>query len=429
MPFSNSAITNYGKVIMPSVEGWGRNMNIIRDPPKSITTRRKNKVGQTSSVTEMIDQSENRNSESIRVYARGVNPSVSVSYDNNGNNGGGGGLAGLNNSISGIGYGSAPKLRHRVSEVFRPKVRLQRDLLPLSRLPRLITSANTLPGFADYSKKAWTASCASKTREVKTTTIQACVRPTSRYIIQTPIKEPSNTITHIKTSSINVAANSGKKTRAVTDKHVGDVKVGINKFPLYANAKTTKIKPYYQTNSSIKYIQNNIQDTSKKSTTTNLSTQMFYSNIEDVLDIQIPVQDIKTTECSAPVSGHNKTEYIHDTILLNRNVPVHDFTVNTSDSHKYVNAHENSYIVKLENKSPTTYIEPTVKIKRTEDTNSREAYLAPRTKRGGFQNRENKPMIGRMQNVKEPFSTEKSKITKAVSETMQGRFNNLSRRK
>ena len=37
---SYSGITNYGKATLPSVDSWGTNMNILKDPPKSITTRK-----------------------------------------------------------------------------------------------------------------------------------------------------------------------------------------------------------------------------------------------------------------------------------------------------------------------------------------------------------------------------------------------------
>ena len=57
---SYSGLVNYGRVTLPSVETWGTNMNILKDPPKSIMTRKIDKVGDTSSITEMIDQSGNR---------------------------------------------------------------------------------------------------------------------------------------------------------------------------------------------------------------------------------------------------------------------------------------------------------------------------------------------------------------------------------
>ena len=43
MSLSYTGLTNYGKTALPSVESWGTNMNILRDPPKSIMTRKQNK--------------------------------------------------------------------------------------------------------------------------------------------------------------------------------------------------------------------------------------------------------------------------------------------------------------------------------------------------------------------------------------------------
>ena len=74
---SYSSITNRGKVTLPSVDSWG-NLNIMRDPPKSITMRRIDKVGSDSTITKMQDESD-RSAECILLFARGVNPSVSVS--------------------------------------------------------------------------------------------------------------------------------------------------------------------------------------------------------------------------------------------------------------------------------------------------------------------------------------------------------------
>ena len=88
MPFSYSGLTSYGKATLPSVEAWGTNMNIIRDPPKSIMTRRKDKVGDDVYLSMTLDEASDRNCEAIQTYARGVNPFAEVSYSNYGNNGG-----------------------------------------------------------------------------------------------------------------------------------------------------------------------------------------------------------------------------------------------------------------------------------------------------------------------------------------------------
>jgi hypothetical protein len=77
----------------------------------------------------------------INVYARGVNPMVSVSYDNYSNNAGS-----LSARIDGIGQASLP---YKVQNV-RPPVWRQEDLLPLSRLPRVWNHAETNPEFPFY---------------------------------------------------------------------------------------------------------------------------------------------------------------------------------------------------------------------------------------------------------------------------------------
>ena len=51
MSISYSGLTNYGKLTLPSVVGGLGSMNILRDPPKSLMTRRIDKVGDTSAIT------------------------------------------------------------------------------------------------------------------------------------------------------------------------------------------------------------------------------------------------------------------------------------------------------------------------------------------------------------------------------------------
>lgn len=116
------------KVTLPSVEMWGTNMNILRDPPTSLYTRRIDKVGDTQQILLAQEDSGDRIAECINVYARGVNPMVSVSYDNNSNN------AGARGSIV-SNFNTSVKLPYK-PEVFRPPVFRQEDLMPLSRQPR-----------------------------------------------------------------------------------------------------------------------------------------------------------------------------------------------------------------------------------------------------------------------------------------------------
>ena len=154
---SYSGLVNYGTITLPSVETWGTNMNILRDPPKSVMTRKIDKVGETSSITEMIDQSGNRACEAIQVFARGINPSVSVSYNNYGNNGGqgqSGSLPGL--SVPMANMAGQAKLPYTIMKdgAFRPPVRTQEELLPLSRLPRVWDFSLHQTRFCRFFEKA-----------------------------------------------------------------------------------------------------------------------------------------------------------------------------------------------------------------------------------------------------------------------------------
>ena len=183
-----------GKVTLPSVDSWGTNMNILRDPPKSIQTRQHNNhILMTSEITQMIQDSGDRMNEAIQVYARGVNPMVDVSYDNYGNNGGqrrgNKNSAGLVDNSSNSGKQSYLPYRIMNGGAFRPPSRDQRELLPLSRLPRTWTSSYTQPGFTDFSKKLQTPSPNEKGTKKSEDVLRWSIRPTSTYKIETPLVE------------------------------------------------------------------------------------------------------------------------------------------------------------------------------------------------------------------------------------------------
>ena len=107
-------------------------MNILKDPPKGIHTRRIDKVGDTQQILLQIDESGSRANEYINVYARNTNPMVGVSYNNYGNS-----------QSSGNKQASLP---YKVENV-RPPILSPYDLQPLSRLPRTWFYASSNPEF------------------------------------------------------------------------------------------------------------------------------------------------------------------------------------------------------------------------------------------------------------------------------------------
>ena len=75
MSLSYNCIFPRRTVTLLSVEMWGTNMNIVKQPYRSIHTRRIDKVGDTNAILEMHANSMDRIAENIQQYARGVNPS------------------------------------------------------------------------------------------------------------------------------------------------------------------------------------------------------------------------------------------------------------------------------------------------------------------------------------------------------------------
>lgn len=174
MPISYSGIVNYGKAVLPSVESWGSNNNILRDPPRSITTRRVDKVTDSSMVDVEIDKSSERVAESIRVYPRGSNVMVGVSYNNQGMQRG----------------GQQAKLPYRVMRdgVFRPPVLRPVNLLPLSRLPRNNTTVDPIAYTTDFSKKIVCPGTAKDYRSVKNELLQVETTAAKGQPIRVPVE-------------------------------------------------------------------------------------------------------------------------------------------------------------------------------------------------------------------------------------------------
>ena len=418
MSISYSGLTNYGKSTLPSVESWGTNLNILRDPPKSVYTRKIDKVGETSSITQMIEDSGNRACEAIQVYARGVNPSVSVSYNNNGNNGGqnSGGLV--------TGCISQAKLPYRIMRdgAFRPPMFRQENLLPLSRMPRAWTSVQTLPGFADYSKKARSCGTAKETKEVKNEKLKGCVRPTKVYQFETPIAEPFE-IKYVIQPSLKKSANTGIRTTDRTQM--------VNKVPLkelnnnniHAMARTNlrdnRNYEFRNNMNSERYI----QEVSHKSAQTNIKSSKNHTNIDEVLDLSyLPVNEkISNISYDVMKTGYEKNNYIHDDLNLERNMPSYEAHTNLGKNIGVQRRHTNDII--LERNIPTgNYSSNPVK---RADTNvgSREYRLNPKINAGGYSIPSSIPSMNRIQEEYN-IDSEKSKMSRMVYEQMSGRYGN-----
>ena len=205
MSFGYSALTCRGKVSLPSSGGWGTDMGIIRDPPRSYTTAKLCKVGDNTAPD--IEDAGDRIDEALTRYARGVNPFVDVQYS--GSYFGGKGVIGNGNVPRPVeAYSSRPVLK---DGVFRPPIVAPQSLeYGLSRMPRQFTSANSAFEKVDFSLKPYQAGTADSTVQVKNAISLISVQPT-KQIFLTSVPSTSETTDvqkSIVSNKIHVGADS-----------------------------------------------------------------------------------------------------------------------------------------------------------------------------------------------------------------------------
>ena len=452
MSLSYSGLTNYGKATNPSVEMGLGSMNILRDPPRSITTRRIDKVGQTSSLTEMIDESGNRACEAINVYARGVNPCVSVSYGNAGNNGGQRSSSVFGSSITG---GLQAKLPYSIMKdgAFRPPVQTQDQLLPLSRLPRVNTESFTQPGFVDYSKKI---ECSSGDyRQIKKDTLKACIRPTATYKISQQAIEPFE-IKYVIKNPVkfdSMAGFSGTRTRDLTTQDVKkptrelhdnilnpdaysnksgktmiNSELGMNTDRYIQNVlySDVQVNPSGQTMIDGEFDMNTdryIQDVLHTDVQSNRSKSIHFTPIDDVINVNTHTKNINNISYTAPKTGNTKDIYIHEDIELQRSS-----LLTSADSHKTQNIYvrpEVQYQQELQRNRPITQIvanQGSNNMKSYTDLNSRNYKLNYTVKAGSFEGKAQMPLQNRITQYKQQYDTEKSIRDKKIMEMRQSRY-------
>lgn len=333
---SYSGLNNRSKITLPGVDSWGSNQNILRDPVRSVSTRRVDKVGQTSEITTMIDESFDRISglnEFLLQYPRGVNPMVGVDYNNNN-----GGTSGR------IGKGSQSFLPYRIMQAgaFRPPIRDPRDLLPLSRLPRTATSSFTNPGFADFSKKAMCHNPEAETKGVRNHSdmLRPCVSPTAVYRIDDPTRSATERTLIKKTLSVpvtsgvqenkKVAVSIGKIGKQLRDGPIPES--NVNKSSHYSKSADSKIDVERYTHVTL-----------KGEYGTNTSRNLHITPIDDVVrsSTEQGIRDSNVITHNTIKTGFDKTEYIHTPVVMDRVLPQYEMTSQVSKNiHKSFDHHQ-----------------------------------------------------------------------------------------
>jgi hypothetical protein len=412
---SYSAITNYGRATLPSVEGGFGSMNILRDPPKSITTRRVDKVGQTSLITDMVDESHTRACENIRQFALGVNPFVSVSYSNEGNNGGQ-----RSNGLSNINQGRQAYLPYTIMKdgAFRPPVLRQEQLMPLSRQPRVWTQAITNPQFPDFSKKMRT--CMENGREIRDNVLRVSARPTAIYNVEKPIEEPFE-VRYVIQNPIHISGNSGIRTLDITEQNVQEPTKGVCDDKMSVFAMTNKAENKHVNLNEFdpsRYL----QDPNNSSAFSNPSHNAQVTSIDEIIDMSdIKTRDKMNITYLTQLSGNDRNNYIHNDIELDRRIPEHNATTNKGMNIHRQTKYDNQII--LERNVPNYSAHTNTESKRDggESHMSRQYRLNEKIFVGGMEGKAGVPTSERSTGV-ENAETKRFNINKLATEMSMDRY-------
>ena len=152
----NSALSLKKNMTLQSIDGWGGQLDIKRDPIRSVMTRKIVKVGQDSTLENLIGNSGDRLKDTISRYPRGINIMNSMQINNY-------------NSTTPGGSATQASLANKIMDQgsFRPPIIPLKDQLPLSRQNRLNTCGVTNPMIQDYSKVSRGTVSKAQTKHVK----------------------------------------------------------------------------------------------------------------------------------------------------------------------------------------------------------------------------------------------------------------------
>jgi hypothetical protein len=458
---SYSAITNRGKITLPSVDSWGSNMSIMRDPPKSITLRRKDKVGDNNDIIQMIDDSD-RSNDAIMRFARGVNPSVSVSYSNHGN------------SLQNYGNQQAflPYTINKDGD-FHPFVHAPQDLLPLSRLPHNTVSAISNPSMPHFKKELENSRNQTVTSTVKQNIISSHVKTTKVYSLQKPFQEPFEVKYNIQdvlkksgnTAKISysdrTSQNVVKPTNSINDdilqKSVISNKQNVQQkntsefdpTRFLQDSLNSEIYSNKASNEQIKYIhenfelEKNLPNYNVISNKNTLGNIQYMNETELELERSLPQYEQKTNNKSfgtikfihedkkldrnMPVyqsktnkQGNKQTIYIHNDVELNRVLPEHTaFTNITKNIQKTVN-HE--HMKEYERKAVLGDFYTNDSKKGEHNISSTTFNLDDKMQLGEYDGRGTIPVVDRLQGMNYKIKSEKANLLKNTHETYKKRI-------
>ena len=421
-------------VTLPSVESWGTNMNILRDPPKAIWTRQRNKVSDTQEITRMIgEDSGDRICEMIKVYPRGINPMVSVSYSNYGTNGGqnrqttNAGKFGNNKTCTDgrSAYIGQAKLPIPLIDdgSWRPPILRQEDLLPLSRLPRTNTSAYSQPGFISFAKSVQCPP-AEKIRQIQDH-LNISVRPTATLNVQTPIIEPFE-IRQVIDNPIHTSITSGTGTRDSSHHINSDINGRIFLDRFKGEVRTNQQALY---SSKVPVLldydpQEFVHDKRYTDVKTNLGKLIPHLLENNTSGQQLSIKDAIKYPVSAGFDRPNAAPMYYEERQLNKTIPAHEVMTNKSSTEqRYIHGETRQ----LANKIPLTSIPSSVGhygmgCDQYKDFTRNKKIKRTLSLRDGFQGKATIPRITREVNQQFRSGNNKNGVLKRIALNESQRF-------
>ena len=397
-----------GKGSIPSVESWGTNNNILRDPPKSITTRRIDKVNQDGSLNEMYYHSGDRFAENISLYARGVNPMVNVEYGNVGTmkSSAFGGATSKTGST-----GGATKLPYRIMNggAFRPPQLRQEQLLPLSRQPRNVTSVQTTKEFKDYSKSALCDQQPKCFRQVHPETLNGVIAPTKTMKLQVPVREHF-VVKYVIDAPRNYEVDSNKSSRtnimSFNPENVHQASKDISQYSHSSQVRSQNGQTYMHDDITLEKNTPQYMTEAQKSS---FKVNGVMNSDSIMLEKNTPQYMTEAQKSSYKVNGVNNS----DSITLVKNTPDHKIISNPSDNRKYTLLQpENEY--EFKSNMPHTHVQSALSQKTSTHAGSRQVNLPPSLYAGGLEGKANIPQKERNINYNANYTTAKTRLAEKV---------------
>jgi hypothetical protein len=391
-------------------------INILRDPPKSIHTRRIDKVGETSGITQMIDEGDTRACEAIKVFARGVNPSVSVSYSNNGTNGGQSG------SLQQNGGRSAYMPRTVIdNDAFRPPMITQEMNYPLSRMPRNVTMANTNPVAIDYSKVASRCQQAAPSKTTKLHTLKASIRPTAVYKINPAAVKPYEVRNAIQDHA-RMSAHSGFRPTDITQLNVEEPTKGVTNDSVHAWVDARPMNSGVHVEDHRVDTSRYMQDALVHNASTNVNRNIGVSSIENVLDLSaVRVNNnMMNISYTAPVKGYEANTVLNNDIQTTRNLP--EYSAQTNIGQNIYKNSGNTSVKEMKKNTPLTSCMSGNRSMLGGGTGDVNKTLPSRLPVGGYEVPVGMPLMNRIGVIPDSFSSTKHMLSQSAAASSANKF-------